>query len=276
MQPLVYIIVLNWNRREDTLECLRSLSAVKYENFKILLVDNASSDGTVEAVAREFPAASIVSNSTNLRFAGGNNVGIRIAMERGADFVLLLNNDTTVDPDFLTELVAGASSDSTGMTGPKMYFYDDPKRLWYAGGKIEFWKGWISHIGVREVDAGQYDTPAETQYISGCCVLVKKEVVERIGMLDEAYYIYGEDADWCVRATRAGYVLRYVPAARIWHKLSVSSGGHFSWFKNWNKLKSQMRVMARYARWYHWFTIPEWTVLNAVGGFFRARKGMKE
>jgi len=247
---------------------------VKYNNFKILLVDNASSDGTVEAVAREFPAASIVSNSTNLRFAGGNNVGIRIAMERGADFVLLLNNDTTVDPGFLDALVAGASGASIGMTGPKIYFYDDPKRLWYAGGRIEFWKGWISHIGVREPDSGQYDTPVETQYISGCCVLVKKEVVERVGMLDEAYYIYGEDADWCVRATRAGYVLRYIPTAKIWHKLSVSAGGHLSWFKNWNKLKSQFRVMGRYARWYQWTTIPFWTGVNIASGIIRVRRMM--
>ena len=246
-----------------------------HSNFKILLVDNASSDGTVEAVAREFPTVSIVSNSTNLRFAGGNNVGIRIAMDRGADFILLLNNDTTVDPDFLTELVAGASAGSAGMTGPKIYFYDDPKRIWYAGGKIEWWKGWISHIGVRENDHGQYDNKISTDYISGCCVLVSREVIERVGVLDEAYFIYGEDADWCVRATRAGYPLLYAPTAKIWHKLSVSSGGHFSWCKNWNKLKSQLRLMGRYARWYHWFTIPVWTVVNVGGGFVKARMAIK-
>jgi GT2 family glycosyltransferase len=160
------------------------------------------------------------------------------------------------------------------MTGPKIYFYDDPKRLWYAGGRIEFWKGWISHIGVREIDSGQYDKPADTQYISGCCVLVKKEVIERIGMLDEAYYIYGEDADWCVRAMRSGYVLRYIPAARIWHKLSVSAGGHLSWFKNWNKLKSQLRVMGRYAQWYQWATIPFWMIVNVLSGFIRVRRTM--
>ncbi len=265
--------MLNWNGREDTLECLRSLRAISFTNYKVLVVDNASSDGSVEAISREFPDVSIVVNSTNLRFAGGNNAGIRVAMERGAEYVVCLNNDTTVDPIFLSELVKSALlSPGVGMVGPKIYFYADPKRLWYAGGKIEWWKGWISHIGVREIDTGQYDRQVPTGYITGCCLMVKREVIERVGMFDEAYFIYGEDTDWCVRAARGGYTLLYVPTAKVWHKLSVSSGGHLSWFKNWNKFRSQLRLMGRYARWYHWATIPVWTVINGVSGLLRSRR----
>ncbi len=269
--PLVYIIVLTWNGREDTLECLRSLADLTYPNYRVLVVDNNSADGTAVALVQEFPGTEVIVNNSNLRFAGGNNVGIRRAADRGAEYILLLNNDTTVDPRFLTLMVDAMQNDgSAGIAGPKIYYFADRNRIWYAGGRIEWSKGWISHLGVHETDKGQYDTAGETAYVTGCCMLVKRQVIERIGMLDEAYYIYGEDADFCVRASRAGFRLLYVPAAVIWHKLSVAAGGHLSWFKNWNKLKSQLRLMGRYARPMHWLTIPFWTVANIFTGLYRS------
>jgi len=223
----------------------------------VILVDNASHDGTAEVVREKFPSVKIISNAENLRFAGGNNVGIEYAIKHGADYILLLNNDTEVASDFLGELVnAAESSKNIGMVGPKIYYYYDQNRIWFAGGKIEFWKGWISHIGIREIDHGQYNSTRDVGYLTGCCLLIKREVIEKIGKLDERFFIYGEDADWCVRASRAGYKLVYVPSSVIWHKVSSSSGGNLSWYKNWNKLKSQLRLMARYAKWYNWATIP--------------------
>jgi len=230
-------------------------------------VDNASSDGTVERVKDIFPSVDVITNSKNLRFAGGNNVGIEQAIKKGSDYFLLLNNDTIVDPDFVSELVKTAESDKKiGMVGPKVYYHDDRKRIWFAGGKVEFWKGWVSHTGIRELDRGQYDVVRQVDYLTGCCLLVKREVVERVGKLDESYFIYGEDADWCIRASRAGFKLLYVPSSVIWHKVSSSSGGNLSWFKNWNKLKSQLRLMARYAKWYNWLTIPFGMFINIVAG----------
>jgi GT2 family glycosyltransferase len=271
--PLVYIIVLTWNGRTDTLECLRSLQRLRYSNARTLIVDNASTDGTPEAIRREFPGVEVAANRSNLRFAGGNNIGIKRAIEAGADYILLLNNDTTVDPDFLPYLVhAVEGNENAGMAGPKILYYSDPHRLWFAGGKIEWWKGWVSHVGIREIDRGQYDEMREVDYLTGCCLLVRREIIEKIGMLDESYYIYGEDADWCIRATRAGYKLLYVPSARIWHKVSVSTGGHLSWYKNWNKLKSQLRLMARYAKPYHWLTIPLWIVVNVARGYKQVKQ----
>lgn len=270
--PLVYIIVLSWNGKADTLECLRSLKELVYPNYKVFVIDNASSDGTAEVVHTEFPDVEMIINKENLRFAGGNNIGIEYVLSNGTDYILLLNNDTTVDKYFLQKLVDTAESNSKiGMVGPKIFYFNDPNRIWYAGGKIEWWKGWLSHIGVRELDKGQYNQTKETDFISGCCILVKREVVEKIGMLDTAYYIYGEDVDWCVRANRAGYKLIFEPQAKIWHKLSVRTGGHLSWFKNWNKLKSQLRIMARYAEWYHWLTIPSWMAINVVLSYVKAR-----
>jgi hypothetical protein len=271
--PLVYIIILNWNGKEDTIACLRSIERVKYPNFSVILVDNASSDGTVEYVKDKFPSVKIIANSENLRFAGGNNVGIKYALERNADYVLLLNNDTEVAPDFLPELVRAAENDkSIGIAGPKIYYYEGNKMIWFAGGKVEFWKGWISHIGIREPDYGQYDFAREVDYITGCCMLVKREVIEKIGKLDESFFIYGEDADWSLRASRAGYSLVYVPSSIIWHKVSASSGGNLSWFKNWNKLKSQLRLMARYAKWYNWLTIPILMTIYTAKNVLRALK----
>jgi GT2 family glycosyltransferase len=254
--PLVYIVVLTWNGKEDTLECLRSLQAVTYANFRILVIDNASADGTSEEVQKFLPNIEVMSNETNLRFAGGNNVGIRYAIGKNADYILLLNNDTVVEKEFLSELIATAECDpEIGMVGAKIYYHDDPTRIWFAGGMIEWWKGWISHVGLRQLDQGQFESVEETDYITGCCLLVKRQVIEKIGILDESYFMYGEDADWCIRAQRAGYKLTVQPKAKVWHKLSVSSGGHLSWFKNWNKLKSNMRLMWRYAKPYHWATI---------------------
>lgn len=286
--PLVYIIVLSWNGRNDTIECLKSLQQLTYPNALILLVDNASTDGTVAAVRSAFPRVEILVNEKNIRFAGGNNVGIHHALRQGAKYVLLLNNDTVVDPDFLNYLVHGAEQDTAiGMAGPKIYYYREPRLraempassnfgvqarlIWSAGGTIEWWKGWISHVGIREYDRGQYDTIREVDYLTACCVLVKREVIERVGMLDERYFIYGEDADWCVRARRAGYKLLYIPSSVLWHKISVSAGGHLSWFKNWNKLKSQLRLMVRYAKPYHWLTIPVFLVGNIVLAITRLR-----
>ncbi|MDP2209407.1 MAG: glycosyltransferase family 2 protein, partial [Bacteroidota bacterium] len=233
---------------------------------------NASSDGTQEALQKQFSDVEYIFNPTNLRFAGGNNVGIDYALRKGADYILLLNNDTTVADNFLDELVSTASTSlNVGIVGPKMYYHGDPNRIWYAGGKIEWWKGWISHVGVREIDNGQYGQTIETDFVSGCCIFVKREVVEKVGMLDTAYYIYGEDVDWCIRASRAGYRIMYEPKAKIWHKLSVSTGGHLSWFKNWNKLKSQLKIMVRYAKWYQFFTIPFGIIFEIIKNYTKVR-----
>ncbi|MBA4312068.1 MAG: glycosyltransferase family 2 protein [Chlorobiaceae bacterium] len=271
--PLVYIIVLTWNGKSDTIECLQSLQKLSYPNYKIIVVDNASIDGTADEVMRLYPSVELVRNSSNLRFAGGNNIGINIALKKKADYVLLLNNDTIVDVNFLSHLIEAAESDEhVGMAGPKIYYHSDQKRIWYAGGKIDWWTGSVSHLGVREIDKGQFIKLKYTDYVTGCALLVKREVVEKIGLLDESYFIYGEDADWSLRTAGAGYKLLFVPQAILWHKVSVSTGGHFSWFKNWNKLKSQLRFLFRYAKPYHWLTIPLLLPLNILLTIYRSKK----
>lgn len=225
IDPTVFIIMLNWNGKTDTLACLRSLQQIDYPLYRIIVADNGSSDGSVEAVRSTYPGITVIENGANLGFAAGNNTAIRYAMQNGADYILLLNNDTEVDPRFLSELVEAAEADPTiGIAGSKIYYYSEPKRLWYAGGSINLWKGDTRHVGENELDTGQFDEAKDTDYVSGCAMLIKRRVLEDIGLLDERMFLYYEDSDYCMRARRHGYRVIYVPGSVIWHKVSSTTG----------------------------------------------------
>lgn len=265
-EPRVVIILVNWNGRDVTLDCLASLRDIAYPNHSTLVVDNGSTDGSVESFRSAFPEVEVLALKENRRFAGGMNAGILHALAAGAELLLLMNNDTVVDKDFLGPLVDRLRSDpSAGIVVPKIYYHDPPDRIWFAGGVISFWTGTMRHIGIREADAGQYDTPGPTEYATGCCILTSRELVERIGTLDESYYMYSEDADWSMRARHAGYRILYEPRAKIWHKLSVSAGGHLSWYKMKNKFVGNFRFFARHAAWYQWLVFP-WLSIIVNGG----------
>jgi GT2 family glycosyltransferase len=268
MDPSVWIVVVNWNQRVMTLECLASLAKVTYTPYRTLLVDNGSSDGSAEAVRAAFPAVEVLPLPRNRLFAGGNNAGIQHALTAGADMVMLLNNDTLIDPACVGHLVAGMKANSAiGMTVPKIFYAVEPARLWYAGGRVSFATGSMSHRGIRELDHGQFDQPGETEYATGCCLLVTRGVIERIGLLDETYKMYAEDADWSLRAREAGYRIQYVPAARVWHRLSVSTGGHLSWYKLSHKAKSNARFFLRHAAWYQ---VPGLLILGPLSNLVAA------
>jgi len=167
----------------------------------------------------------IIENGKNLGFAEGNNVGIRRALEKGADYVLLLNNDTVVDPEFLGELVkVGESDERIGIVGPKVYYYDYNGRkdvIHSAGAKIYMRRGTAPPIGINEVDRGQYDVLRQVDYLEGACMLIKRDAIHKIGLLSPEYFMYWEETDWCVRAHKAGYKTVYVPRAVVWHKIDA-------------------------------------------------------
>lgn len=225
--PKVVIVILNWNGWRDTVECLESLARLDYPSFDIVVVDNASTDKSIEKIGEAFPCVPILRNRHNLGFAEGNNVGIEYVMKRGADYVLLLNNDTVVDVHFLTELVSAIDNDAKiGVIGAKIYFYNQPNRLWFAGPKRTWFYGRpmeLGHRGFGEIDHGQYDEIREVGFVTGCAMLLKRELLETIGMFDPDYFAYFEDADLCVRARKAGFKLLYVPQARVWHKAASSA-----------------------------------------------------
>ena len=264
--PSIAVVVLTWNGRELTLDCLRSLEAVATPNTRLIVVDNASTDGTAAAIRERYgDRVTIVANPSNLGFAGGNNAGIHRALDDGADLVLLLNNDTFVDPAFVDELVAPVlASPEVGITGPKIYYSAPPDRIWFAGGEISLWRGTARHVGIRETDRGQYDAPRDVDYVSGCALLARREVFAKTGLLDPGYRAYFEDADLCRRAARAGFRCRYVPTAKVWHRISASTGGQLSRAKITRKLASARRFFAAHARPYHWITIPLFFTLDVL------------
>jgi hypothetical protein len=197
---------------------------LRYLNYKTIVVDNGSTDGSVEAVQKEFPSVDLLVNLRNLGFAEGNNVGIRHALSDEVDYVLLLNNDTVVDPWLLDTLIATAETDEEiGIVGPKIYYYDQPDTLWYAGAKEQWLRRMPATIGLDEIDRGQYDQARETAFIYGTAMLIRRQLLEEIGELDRRFFAYHEDADLCMRARRIGYQCFYDPRGLVWHKVSATT-----------------------------------------------------
>jgi GT2 family glycosyltransferase len=242
------VIVLNWNGLEDTRALLRTLEHCRAPDgwtVRVMVVDNGSTDGSAAALAHEFPAVQVVALPENLRFAGGNNEGLRRALAAGADAAMLLNNDTEADPQMLERLVLALEQDPTaGAVAPLIFFARPLERIWYAGGTCVPALGLAAHRGLRTDYTGQYRSVEETGYLTGCCLLATREAWEKVGLLDERYYIYAEDADWCLRARAAGYRLLFVPTARLWHKVSSSTGASSPW-KIYQRLRANLTLFAR-------------------------------
>lgn len=217
-QPYVILVILNTNRRADTLACLASLAETRYPNYHIIVLDNASTDGSVDAIRANFPAVQIIELTENLGYAGNNNVGIQAALAQGADWVWLLNEDTLIDPACLATLVQEGNRDPRiGILGPMVYHHDEPTFIQSGGGKLDrFWQGW--HVAQNQRDQGQLTAPHQVDWIAGCAILVRRSVIEAVGMLDARFFYYWEETEWCVRAHKAGWSILHVPAAKIWHK----------------------------------------------------------
>ena len=222
--PKVAVVILNWNGLADTSECLDCLGAVTYPNFQTIVVDNGSSGDEARALQERFgDCARVIASPENLGFAGGCNLAMREALAEEPDYVLLLNNDVTVDRRFLDELVRAAEGlpDAAALC-PKIYFHDRPTVICSTGGRLNPWAGAARQVGRGEEDRGQYEQVATRDYADGACMLIKREALERVGLLDEEYFAYWEETDWCARAAEAGYRCYYVPAARVWHKTARS------------------------------------------------------
>lgn len=246
------MIVLSWNGRDLTRDTLASLAACRMPaewRLHTLVVDNASTDDSPRMVREEFPHVELLALSENRRFAGGNNAGIEKALAMGADAIMLLNNDVMADPVLLEKLIAALEDDpNAAAAAPLMYFAPPTDRIWYAGGRCTPWLAHSSHRAIRQRDHGQFRSIEETGYLSGCCLLAKADAWRRVGLLDESYYIYAEDADWCLRAREAGYRLLFVPTARLWHRVSASSGGAMNPWKVYQRLRANVTLWSRHAR----------------------------
>lgn len=216
--PSIAVVILNTNRRQDTLECLGSLEGGTYPNRKIIVLDNASTDGSVEAVRSQYPGCRLIELQSNLGYAGNNNVGIEAALKAGADWVLVLNEDTTLAPDCLARMAeVGESDPRIGIVGPMVYHHSEPGIIQSGGGRMDrAWNAW--HIAQNQPDSGQFDRPHEVDWISGCAILVRRAVIEQVGALDARFFYYWEETEWCLRARKKGWRIMLAPLARLWHK----------------------------------------------------------
>ena len=246
----VAIVVLSLDGREDTLACLASLRQVAWEGpLTILVVDNGSSDGTSEAVREQFGDVVLVRSERNLGFAGGNNLGIRRALELGADDVILLNNDTEVDPALVTELErARAERPDAGALCPLITYAEPRELIWYAGARFDPRRGYHgSQDGYRIPDTGQYAEVRETERFSGCCVLFPRDVLEETGGFDEDLFLHYEDIEWSLRIRAMGRRIYVVPSARVLHKVSAGSGGENSPTLAYYGMRNVLVVCRRHA-----------------------------
>jgi GT2 family glycosyltransferase len=222
--PKAYIVLVNWNGWTDTLACLESLDRLTYPGATVLVVDNGSTDDSVARIAAARPDVRLIETGANLGFAGGNNVAVRTALDEGAAYVWLLNNDTVVEPDALTALIDAMEADpNAGGAGSKITYFDRPDVLWYAGGDFGA-DGLAHHRGLDETDTGVYDTPGETGLITGCSLLLRASVLQQVGLMREEYFLYWEETDLDWRIHAAGHRLLYVPGSVVRHKVAGSLG----------------------------------------------------
>lgn len=253
------VIIINFNGNKLTNECLESLCNLKWDMKKlnVYIVDNASKKKF--ETSKKFPFyLQVIYSEKNLGFSGGNNTGIRRALEQGCDYIMLLNNDTRVDKNLLSELIKPIGRG--GISVPKIYFEkgfeyhkdiykstEQGKIIWYAGGMMD-WKNLIGyHRGVDEVDRGQFDRTGETEFATGCCMMASNTVFENVGMLDERYFLYYEDSDFSLRARKKGFNITFAPKAVVWHKNAGSTGGSGSNLQDYYIARNRLFFGMRYA-----------------------------
>lgn len=243
----VTIILLNYNSYLDTSECLDSLRLCKYDNFDIYIVDNDSQDSSLGRLKAAYPECIYIESRTNLGFAGGCNLGLQQAVNNDAEYCLLLNNDTTVDPYFLNRLVECAErKPNAGLVGGKIFFHHDKNLIWDAGGKARIWKGQCTRTGGKNLDRLEYSFERTVDFVTGCLMLIPRHVLLDVGFLPECYFFGIEEWDYGFTVRKAGYELWYTPNAHIWHKVG-GSHSDVNPVYYYNFLRGRMLFMSRHA-----------------------------
>lgn len=281
-EPSVAIIIVNWNSYNHTSGCLASLRKVYYDNFKAIVVDNGSKDGSDNKLEEQYPEITLLRNAMNTGFTGGNNRGIAYALENNFEFLMLLNNDTEVEPDFLNELVNSLQEDSKiGAVQPKFYFLHNKTRIWNAGGKIIKSIGWIKTIGENQNSQEKFNRPQKTEWITGCCFMVRTSIVKKIGGLNDRFFIYFEDVEWSLRIKSLGYELAYCPQAIVYHEAGMSNKnktkgkeGYLNPVVHYLAARNNVLLLRKYTPWY--YTVPvigfQSAKYAAIFGYFLVRR----
>ena len=247
LQPLT-VVVVNWNGRGDLEDCLRSLRDSGYPALRVVMVDNGSEDDSVAWTRAHYPEVEILESGQNLRWAGGNNAALRRLLAQGYDGkVLLLNNDTIVPQGSLERLVTALDDEPAAWAAtPRICYAHDPARVWYDGGRIGRYSGWVRHEGIRQIAGRLNPNRRFVEYGTGCALLLAPRALAEVGLLDEGFFFYGEDADYCLRIAAAGGRILHEPRALVLHKVSASVGAHTP-RKVWLRSRSHIRLLRQ-----HW------------------------
>ena len=226
--PLVHIIILNWNGLNDTSECLASIKKLTYPNVHVQVIDNASKNGEAEIIEKRFPEVEVLKQTENLGFCGGCNAGMKKALAENADFVMLLNNDAIVSPNLIETLLEEYEKlENPGAVSPIIFKYPETKKIWFSIAKWEaVWK--TGEAKFRLVLDENYEElksrkPYPTEFACGCCLFISTRVIKEVGMFDERYFAFYDEAEWCVRMKRRGFTSYIVPSAFIYHKVGGST-----------------------------------------------------
>jgi len=267
--PRVAAVVVNYNGKEITRQAVASLRRMTYPAFDLVVVDNGSTDGSMGALAHEFPDLLQQRVEVNRGSANGYAYGFQWAFAHGYDYVLLLNNDIEVEPGMLTEMVRLAEADpSIGCVGPKCYFHGDRTRLWSAGGILRFRESITTERGYGEIDTGQFERDAEVDYVNGCAILIRRAAAEAAGGWDPVFFICVDDADFCTRVKRAGFRCWYAHKAVLYHMVAFTTGG-YSPGRNFQFGKSGAIYARRYANPWQWATFLGLSAASVAVGYLR-------
>lgn len=266
----VFVVTLNWNGKKWLEDCLTSVLALDYPDFQVVMVDNGSTDDSVAFVRENFPAVRIVETGSNLGYARGFNAGLEYAAARGADYFLIMNNDTVIDRNALSALVETAQThEKAGFVTGKIYFYDQPDTFQTVGKKEDpiTWNG--GHIGWGEKDVGQYETIKERVFLDDVMTLVDRRLYDEVGGYDPQFFLQAEEFDWQARAKARGWKFYYTPHAKLWHRVSMSMGGAGSPIGRYFDTRSRMVVMARYMSRRRFLRYYAWTGFRATDSLLR-------
>jgi GT2 family glycosyltransferase len=245
MNVKVAVVILNYNGKADTLECLASVYRSVNVALFVILIDNGSTDDSVKAVRQAYPGVAVVENAQNLGFAAGSNQGIRKAFELQAEYIVLLNNDTVIAPEALGLMAGYLQSDkSIGSIGPLIFYWGVDTRVWSSGGRIDWIRGlWTNNGDTRYTKGLAYDVDA----LSGCCLMIPAEVLRECGLLEEKLFLYGEDTDLCIRIGKSGRRIVCFPPARVWHKVGQTMGGSDSVSYIYYNVRNRLYFMKKYS-----------------------------
>ena len=269
MKSVLCIVVLNWNGAADTIACLHSIIPTLDTSIHLLVVDNGSTDGSVERIRAAFPAIDLLELPRNIGFAAGNNAALQRVQALGAEYLLLLNNDTIVAPYFYRPLLKTLQQHpDVGIAVPKIFYHHQPQQLWYAGGKVRLATGLIRHVGLRQFDAPQFNVATSTDYATGCCLAMRVADFKQLGGFDERFSMYAEDVDLSLRVRALGKRIAYEPSSIVWHKVSASLGNN-SLQKLWMKSHAMARLCIKHRAWSGlllYFVLLPFRLVGSVGG----------